>query len=288
MVIPKTSLSEYASFLQAGGHSVFRSSDEVEIWVPSSRNELLRLPIARFAPVAQETIDSLLRGGKTWAVDYLLEPNESTPANAFLYLCRDPDYDMSRLSKNGRKAIRRGLSHVDVRRISWDELGEHGFAAMAETNVRHGFTTFDKNALQRFVEGHRNSPFHEVWGAWEGTNLLAYLCVLKVDDWADYFMSPSRDAALRNYANNALRYEATRHLLTVEKRRVVGTGLSNIKFNVNSRNMYAFNTRMGFDAVPVHRVIVPCWWLRLITANRPSSLFVGRIEPPHAAIPHVG
>ena len=75
----------------------------------------------------------------TWVIDYLLEVGEATPANAFLYLCRDPDYDLSKLSKNGRKAIRRGLNNVRVARVSWAELDDKGYAAMAETDVRHGY-----------------------------------------------------------------------------------------------------------------------------------------------------
>ena len=103
--------------------------------------------------------------------------------------------------------------------------------------------------------------------------MISWLCLLKVDDWADFECSPSRAAALHNYANNALRYEAIRHLLTIEKRRRVVTGLSTIKPGLDPRTAYVYNTRMGFEAVPVHRVLLPCWWLRPLVATRPAAWF---------------
>ena len=175
---------------------------------------------------------------------------------------------MTKLSKNGRKAIRRGLNNVRVGRISWAELAEKGYAAMAETDARHGYAQPPKSAFQKFLELRRDSPFYEVWGSWEGEELISWLSMMKADDWAAFEFSPSRAAALHNYANNAMRYEALRHLLTIEKRRVVVTGLSTVKPGLDPRTAYVYNTRMGFEAVPVHRVLQPCRWLSPLVANR--------------------
>ncbi len=284
---PGGTLKELARALEAEGQQVGWNAEATELWRHYGRGVFMRLPTCRFDPVSPDTIRQLLQVRGTRVVDYWQEPTAATPANSILYLCRDPEYDLMRLSKNGRKAIRRGLSHVQICRISWDEFAEHGYAALAETDCRHGYAKPDKASFQALVERCRRSPFHEVWGAWQGDDLISWLLLEKVNDWADFLISPSRAPALHNYANNALRYEILHHLMTVEKRRAVVTGISAIKSNIDPRTAHAYNTRMGFEAVPVRRVMIPCWWLRALAAHRPAAWFwatLNRLLPRSATL----
>jgi hypothetical protein len=265
-------LSEYAHHLQSRGERACPTADGHELWVNFTATGLIRLPATSTSPVSRTTARELLRTRGIWVLDYLLEPDDSKPPNAFLYLCRDPDYDLMRLSKNGRKAVRRGLKNVQVRRVSWTEVVDKGYAATMETDRRHGIA-ISSEAEYRVRMKTEDSPFYELWGAWEGEDLVAWLRVLKVDDWACIVYSPSRDSALHTYANNAMRYETLRELLTVEKRREVCTGLTGITPDVPLRTLHVYNTRMGFEAVPVHREFAARWWLRWSLANRPAAWF---------------
>jgi hypothetical protein len=268
---PGGTLDDYARHLKAKGRLVCLTEGGTELWRNCARVELLRLPLMSTRPVSRATLAELMKVRGIWVLDYLLEPSDSHPANAILYLCRDPNYDLSRLSKNGRKAIRRGLNNVTVRRVSWAELAEKGFPASVETDLRHGYKKPSEAGFRDMLELRKDTPFHEAWGAWQGDELISWLTLIKVDNWITFEQSPSRDAALRNYANNALRYETLRHLLTVEKRDVVVTGLSTIQPGLDPRRAYIYNTRMGFEAIPVHRVLAMPGWLHAFVANRPSA-----------------
>lgn len=248
------SLAELAAFLRAGGQACVVSADGSQIWAPGAQAELSRLPMEQTAPPSPAEVRQVLATRGIWIASYLLEPTPAAPANCIHYLCRDSNYHWDSLSKNGRKAIRRGLRESQVRLCSWDEFAAKGYDAYCETDIRHGYRQPSRESFETFVNLRRDQRFYDVWSAWKGEDMVSWLCVLKADDWALFEASPSRNAALEIFANNAMRYEAMRQYLINEKRRAVLTGLSSLNPNTDPRPIWKFNTRMGFEALPVRRI----------------------------------
>jgi hypothetical protein len=255
-------LADFGEFLKDTEQPCFLPAEERQVWAPNARGELTRLPMTCLEPVDAAVTRKVLQTPRVWIISYLLEGTEECPANCLLYVCRDADYHWDSLSKNGRKAIRRGLRSSTVRLCTWDELAAKGYPALAETDERHGYGRPDVEALQRFVSLRRDRPFYEVWGAWKEDDLVSWLVAMKIDEWVIFEASPSRHAALRIFSSNAVRYQAMRALLCEQRYKQVLTGLSSINPNTDPTLLWKFNTRMGFEGVPVRRVFVPHAMLR--------------------------
>lgn len=254
---PGGSLAGYADHLKAQGVACALTAAGSQLWIPGARGELMRLPMSCANPVDPAAARGLLRLPGVWVLSYLVAPVPAAPANCFLYVCRDAAYHMDRLHKNARKVLKRGQRNFVVRRCTWDEIAEKGYAAKAETDERHGYPPPPPESLRAFVAVRRGSPFHEAWGAWRGDDLAAWVTLIKVDTWAEFEVAPSRTCAMPLAPNNILRYECLRSLLVEERRSEVVTGVSAVRLGSDQRSMHEYNTRIGFLAVPMRRVFVP-------------------------------
>lgn len=266
-------MEAFGQCLQSKEKTTFLTENKTQLWIPWSSGELTRMPMTDAKAPDSADVQEILGLSGIHVLTYLIEPTAAIPANCFLYLCRNQDYDLQCLTKNGRKTIRRGLRNVSISRLEWDEFEEKGYEAYAETDIRHGYRKPSIGSFSKFVAERKDSPFYEAWGSWSGEELLSWLVLFKVDDWALFEASPSRDIGLLKYANNALRFVVLHSLLFEEKRREVLTGLSSINPNSDPETLYVYNTRMGFEAVPFHRVFAPARWLKVMTKPRIAARF---------------
>lgn len=269
---PGGTLKQYVAYEEASGRSCALSSDGTQAWVAGVRGELRRLPMECTQPPDADLVKSLLGRRGVWMVTYLLAPDESHPANCFDYVCRNPDYRLEALSSHARRDIRRGLRSFNVRLCTWDELAAKGYPAEVDTTVQHGYITPSSRVIRKFAQRRRRFPLFEIWGAWKGEELAAWMSVIKVDDWAAIDVCRSRTARLRHCPNNALLYAATRTLLVEEKRKYVSYGLSSLQVEVNDLAMHQYKVRMGYEAVPVWRTVALHWTLGPLLKPRAASL----------------
>jgi hypothetical protein len=252
---PGGTLQEMVAHLAGLGEPCASTAAGSEAWVQYPRGVLLRFPLDRAAPVAREACSALLRERGVWLLNYLVAPDEGHRANCVHYVCRDGAYDLQKLDRQARQNVRRGLKTFELRLCSWDEWAREGFQAYAETEARHGYDA-DRRAFTRLTERWRRCPLYEVWGAWQGAELAAWLTVLKVDDWAMVDLVRARTTALPGRPNNALLYLAGRHALVEERRRYVTLGTSSLQVGAGEQSMHRYELDMGYEAVPVHRVFV--------------------------------
>ncbi|KPK84486.1 MAG: hypothetical protein AMJ81_05405 [Phycisphaerae bacterium SM23_33] len=274
---PGGTLREYVDCLESVGQVCALSADGAGAWVPGARGELMRLPFSRTDPADPGELRRLLRKPGIWVVSYLLEPDQSHPADCFLYLCRDRSYEMADLKKRTRAAVRAGLKGLDVRLCSWDELAEKGYTAYADTDQRHGYPIPSRTAYEQFVQARRGSKFIDVWGAWDAGELAAWLTVLKLEDWALFDAAKSATACMGKSPNNALYYVITRSMLIQENRAWVSSGLSTVQAGVHPLSLHRFKLRMRHQAVPLRRVFVPHWLLRPMLNTRAAARFWTRL-----------
>jgi len=253
---PGGTLEAFIEYLKRIGQPCAISAEGTQGWFLDARGQLLRLPVESLEPVGPALLRSLLRRRGVWVVSYMLAGNKNQPPNCFAYVCRERNYAIEKLKANARRDIRRGFRSFTVRLCTWDELVEKGFAAQTDTFARHGCISSTRKQLERMVEEHRRLPFFEVWGAWDGDDLAAWLQVVKIDNWAMINLVRSCTKSLRLCPNNALLYAATRRALVEEKREYVTYGLSSSQVDVNQLSMHKYKIRMGYEALPRHRVFV--------------------------------
>jgi hypothetical protein len=277
-------LAEYGRSLARAGLVSVSTDSARQLWVPGARGELVRLPPTSTEPVPAATARQLLGRPGIWLISHLAEPDVGRPANCYLYVCRDPAYDLGALRRNARRVIKRGLRHFVIRRCTWDEMAQKGLAAILDTRARHGQPTTGDADFHAFCEVRRRSGFHEAWGAWQGDELAAWTTVIRIDDWAMFDSANSRTAFLSLAPNNVLRFHVLRLLLVEERRRIVSTGISSADPTVDARSMHEYFTRLGFEALPRRRVFVPHPLLRPWVATELGSLAWDRVA---AAVPQL-
>ncbi len=246
-------LGEYVRYLERLGRPCDLSAGGEYAWVPGVTGELQRFPLECSQPVEPEVLRHLLKRPGIWLASYLLEESPAAVANCFDYVCSDPEYALDRLAKNARRDIRRGLRSFLVRLCTWDELRDKGFPAHSETNVRHGYASPHVSSFHEMIARQRATPFYEVWGAWRGGELAAWMTLLKIDGWAMVDIARSRTAWLRECPNNAVLYRATEHILKNDKYAYITYGLSSIQVDVNELSMHRYKTRMGYIPLRRHR-----------------------------------
>jgi hypothetical protein len=208
------------------------------------------------------------------------DPSDAWIANCFNYLCRDRNYDIEGLSTPARRDIRRGLRNFSIRRTTWDELVEHGMAAYADTEARHGHSQGPADAIKTLADIERDCPFMEIWGAWIEGRLSAWIKVLHVDGWAFITTACSVRQDLRLCPNNALVYEATRHYMSAAACSSVSYGISSLQATSNILPLHKFKVRMGYEAVPQVRTFLPhplLTWLGLRPCSRALDVLARRI-----------
>lgn len=251
-------LSEFADYFKSTAQPHCLSTPD-QLWVPGSRGELIRKPVHCTAPVEEHESQKILQVPGTRVLTSLRVVSETRPANCILYLCRGEPYGMERISRNARKVIRRGLRNFECRRCTWDELANYGYAALVETDKRHGYAIRSREEFDDFVNRHRaGAAFFEVWGAWHDADTLAgWVLLSKVDDVATFLKVCSLTQFMSKAPNNVLHYLPMETLINDEKRRYVSTGFSSIQPGAEM-GLHEFKVRLGFDAIPVHRTyIVP-------------------------------
>jgi hypothetical protein len=264
-------LKEYVAYEHAAGRPAFLAPDGTHAWIQEARGVLGCFPLEYDGPLDARFIRHVLKQPGIWMLTYLVAGTESQPANCVDYVCRGPNYRLESLSPRARRDIRRGLRSFQIRLCTWDEVAEHGYPAHADTRARHGRPPPSPDDVRTFVELRRPFPHFEVWGAWDGDALAAWMSVAKVDNWALIEKAPSRTAARRNCPNNALLYAATRHLLVAEGRAFVSNGRSSTLLGVRNRPLHRYKARMGYEPVPRRRAFALHWMLGLVMKPRAAA-----------------
>jgi hypothetical protein len=267
---PGGTLEAYLDHLRSLGQTAVMSDTSRYAWTIAERGLLQRIPLEFTDEPDPDEVYRLLSMPGILLVTYLRPPDETRPANAFCYVCQEPDYRVEALERHARADIRYGLRNYIVRLCTFDEIGELGHQAAVDTCLRHGQSAPPREQLRRFAEVHRNRPFYEAWGAWKGSELYAWMSVIRIADYAVLEVVRSRTGA-KGSPNNAVLYTATRKYIVYDKCRYVSSGLSTIKPDTNAVTLHAYKKRMGYVPTPVHRVFVPRRLLRPLLETRGGS-----------------
>jgi hypothetical protein len=246
------SLVEYARGLANNGRRTVLGAPGT-FWVRYDRVAMMRIPYFHQGAPAPGEVRRVLWQGPAALASYLLEPDDSHPANAWLYVCRDQAYGLDKLISRSRRDVRRGLREFRIGPITAEQLIAHGAQTFRDTRRRNNLKDSTPDEFRRQIVSRAKCPGHVFFGAWKDSQLAAYLSIIEVEDWAEITSSFSADAFLRFMPNDALFFYALSHYLTERACRIVSVGLSSIQSGSHKAGLHAFKTKVGFEAQPVHR-----------------------------------
>lgn len=249
-------LEDYATQLKNAGSRIIAGSERT-FWLEAERFGLIRMPTFDTSPPQPTELRQAFRLGKAGVVSYLVEPTRRFPANAFLYLCRDPVYCLEKLPSAFRRNVRRGLDELKIAEVSGEELLEHGLAAYADTRMRIGLSDGTAACFRKRFSARLCCSNHVFLGAWKNGTLVGFLSITRVERWAEIEGCFSMNAHLSARPNDALMYSVLSKYLTTGECDLVSYGLSSVQLSDGEAGLHAFKMKVGFQAKPVRRVFAP-------------------------------
>jgi hypothetical protein len=274
-------LNEYLLAVRQAGGCIFPAGLD-GFWMKSELRCLTRRPDHLLEPVPVKQVERLLWRSRLPLASYARHPDSEHPANAWLYLCRDPDYDKEKLDRDERRKIRSAQRVFRFEFLDHPTLVEHGTAAFCDTRARHGLANATPHSFRTMVEAQASQPGRRVVGAWSGSELAAFFTLEVIDDWVDLFPYAA-NAHLRSRPVNGLMDFVLDYFLTQRHARYVSCGLSSIQESSKADTLHRFKRDVGFETIPVHREFVfhpllaplanraTLWGLRSLRAIRPGS-----------------
>lgn len=225
-------------------------------WVRFHRWAFMRYPPNDTSPVESNEAQELFWGAWAPVISHHRYAQAHENPNAILYLCRDSQYDIARLSPNNRSKVRRGLKRLEVRQVTPDEVARTGYSSYADTCKRHGITPITRAS---FVSKWRDDTAHrqgrEIWAALAGDQIAALGIVHLCGQWAEIASTSSADAHLNDYPNHALFYTILRDLMHRDGIESVSYGLSSVQSRSNRDTLHHFKLSVNLEAIPVIRSI---------------------------------
>jgi hypothetical protein len=275
------SLDQYIETLKQNGERIFPAGGE-GFWTKSEFGCLTRRPDHLLDPPPLQQVKRLLWQSRLPLASYVRYPDPQHPANAWLYLCRDPEYHIDKLDRDERRKVRCARRNFRFDFLDHRTLADHGVAAFCDTLGRHGLSGATPKAFGELVAAHARLPGHRIVGAWCETELAAFFTLEVIHDWVDIFPYAA-NARLQMRPVNGLMDFMLDYFLTQGHARYVSCGLSSIQETSKADTLHRFKRDVGFETIPVHRAFVfhpllaplanrvTLWGLRGLRTVRPGS-----------------
>ena len=248
------SLEECLRASQDKGRCIFPAGNE-GFWLKSELGGLKRCPEHLIDPPAPGEVKRLLWHVRLPVATYQCQPDAHHPANAWLYICRDPDYHVDKLDREERRKVRCAQRAFRFEFLDHPTLVAHGTDAFCDTRARHGLSDATPHCFRRLVDEEASLPGHWAVGAWCGSELAAFFTLDVVHDWVELFPYAA-NAHLRSRPINGLMDFVLDYFLTQRRVRYVSCGVSSIQESSKAATLHRFKRDVGFETIPVHRAFV--------------------------------
>lgn len=143
-----------------------------------------------------------------WTSDF-----DSQPSPWWYIIGRAP-YDLETLRIKTRYKVRHGIRLCEVRRITGQQLADHGYPCYQAAMRRHTQTTpLDQAAFRRLMPRRDGNPSTEFWGVYHDSQLAGYARYKIIDDIGyeeDVILAPE---FFKHHSSYALVHTTTQHYL---------------------------------------------------------------------------
>jgi len=249
------SLNDYHQELHANHHGVIKTAPNY-IWIKAESRSLIRFPTFCDIPTNISDVRRALRASNTAVASYICEPTKQYPANTWLYICQDREYELSKLSKNARRDVRCAQRELEISPVDLGTILEHGFQAFKDTRERVGLDDGTHPDFRSRMGRFAQNRAHHFVGSWKGNKLVAFSTLVIVENWVEIEGSFSTNEDRDSCPNNGLIHYILNLFLVERGYKTVSYGLSTVQHNTNEHGLHYFKKRMHFEARPVYRAFV--------------------------------
>jgi len=278
----------FAEWFRRQGHTVIRT--ESSYWVDFGPHVYQAFPYHWLITPTQEELNSFLQQNKLIGLRYSSPIHASGGHISYHVVYEDEFYDISLLSKWGRKNVRRGLKSCVVEPITFERLADEGWKLQLDTLDRqahnHDSETVRATWKRRCMAA-KDLPGFEAWGAIVNGRLAASVITFLMDDCVYMLYQQCHRDFLREHVNNALGYIVTESMVKRPEVKSILYGLHSLDA---PPSVDEFKFRMGYSAKPVRQRVVFHPWLapffnpvshraiKAIANWRPENLTLAKAE----------
>ena len=278
--------SPLARFMELRGKKIFEGCGS--LWHSVEGGLLMSFPYDRKLDASEEDLKEFLRSTKAKGLRFSSLGWRGTPSGA--YVCSSKPYDLKLVHHSFRAKVRKGLTLLEIRPVTTDELALQGPQLNSDTLQRQGrgdheFT--QPAQWKRFVSAVENSPGITAMGAFDGPRLAAYIIICRDNGVLQLLHQMSRSDSLSLFPNHALTFEVTRQGLDQQAINALCYGLQSI---VQTPGLHNYKLDFGYEFVSHNSVITLHPMLsflssgpirsmvRLLRERRPSDQRLERID----------
>ncbi len=241
----------FAEWYRRQGHQVVRSRSSY--WFDAGPRVYQAFPFGCLVQPSREEIRHLMLKYGVFSLRYSA-PLEAAQGKVSYHVTLAKPYSLELLRSQARNAVKRGLAHCEIERVSFERLAIEGWSLQRDTLDRQGRSASMREAEWRKVcLSATGLDGFEAWSAVVGGAMAAALIICRVDDTFYVPYACSHRQYLDLYVNNALFYSVSTELLD-------RPGINGIFFTVQSldapKSVDDFKFRMGLRAEAVRQRVV--------------------------------
>ncbi len=273
-------LEQYAAANAQAGRRIVKGQGDT-FWATYESCAMMRIPTFATTPPHPLELRKVFHESWSAMASYLIDPDDTHPANAWLYLCQDKSYSLDKLGTAARRDARRAGRHLRIGFANWPAIMAAGFRAFSETRGRVGLSDGTIEQFHKRFQKFAENPFHQAVGAWKDDCLVAFMSLAIVDDWVEIEGSFSANEGRSLCPNDGLAHFVLGEFLGHPRYRTVSYGLSSIQDSSEEDGLHNYKRKVGFEARPVHRAFILHPWLRPLanTVARTGAHLVSKAWP---------
>jgi hypothetical protein len=264
----------FAEWFRQQRRQVIRT--ESSYWVDFGLRAFQAFPYHWLIMPTREELNSFFRQNKSIGLRYSTPIDAPSGRISYHAVYEGETYDISLLSKWGRKNVRRGLKSCQVEPISFDRLAAEGWELQIDTLDRQS-RAVDSRAVrltwERRCMAAKGLPGFEAWGAIVDGRLAASVITFLMDDCVYMLYQQCLREFLKEHVNNALGYVVTESMVKRPEVKSILYGLHSLDA---PSSVDEFKFRMGYRAKPVRQRVVFNPWLKPVF-NRVTHAVVRKL-----------
>jgi hypothetical protein len=238
----------FAEWMRRQGHQIYRTASSY--WYEAGPRVFQAFPYHWLITPDENEIRELLVEHKIAAVRYST-PLNSCRGKASYHVVLHKPYQLEALKTQARNGIKRGLSHFQVKQISFERLATEGWTLQQDTLDRQNrLRSMTQAEWEQICRSAEDLPGFEAWAGISNGELAGALIICRIDDMFNVPYALCHRRFLSDHVNNAVFYSVSNNMLERD-------GVKGIFFTVQSldapANIDEFKFRMGFEAKAVRQ-----------------------------------
>jgi len=245
-------IENLAEWYRRQGLSVIRTKSSY--WCGLGPRVYQSFPFYNIIQPGESELKTLLVHRRAIALRYSTDMSSVRGIVSYHAICDDHEYDISKLSRQSRQNVAKGLEHCVVKRIPFERLGLEGWRLHNDTLERQERRDHLSNgAWEKKCRAAVGLPGFEAWGAILDGELAALITLVQIGEWVVFLFQYSRTKHLHAKPNHALIYSLTKNIMNRHNVKSIFYTLQSLDAPASIDN---FKFRMGYRPILVKQRVV--------------------------------